>query len=85
MDWGLLSYVKGSKYRITVLEQLSKSEMTPTELKTKLGCPITYVSTILKGLTKKELIINLTSGRRQKYYGLTEKGKKLLENSKKFD
>jgi len=78
-DWELISFIKASEIRLSILESLNERVKTPTELKLEFKVPISRVSTILKELSEKELIDNLTPDRRKsKMFSLSKKGKQLL-------
>ena len=83
-DWELISFVKASEVRLSILESLNEKVQTPTELKELLGVPISRISAILKELSEKDLIENLTPDRRKsKMFSLTKKGKTILLEIKK--
>ena len=83
-DWELISFIKASEIRLSILESLNERVQTPTELKEQFKVPISRVSSILKELSEKDLIENLTPDRRKsKMFSLTKKGKTILLEIKK--
>ena len=80
MDWNLISFITSSKNRFKLLVELKKAKKTPTELSKTCGMHISAISRCLKELKTKNLIICLTiENYRNKYYGISEKGEKLLD------
>ena len=54
--------------------------MTPTEIYEKVSIPTSHISTTLKELTNKNLVICLTPKlRKGRLYDLTKEGRKLIE------
>lgn len=81
----LISYVRASEIRFNILSTLNDTIQTPTELKEKFKVPISRVSAILKELSDKNLVENLTPERRKsKMFSITKKGKTVLEEIKKI-
>ena len=84
MNWEEISFVTCSKLRFKILLELRKSKKTPTELASYTNNPISHVSTAIKGLVEKDLVKCLTPKmRKNKFYQITEKGNKLLEDINK--
>lgn len=78
-DWELISFVKASEIRLSILSTLSKGVKTPTELKAQFEVPISRISAILKELGEKDLVLNLTPDRRKgKLFSLTDLGKSII-------
>jgi predicted transcriptional regulator len=85
-DWELISFIKASEIRLSILESLNERVQTPTELKEKFNVPISRVSSILKELSEKELVENLTPDRRKsKMFSLSKKGKSILQEIQKIN
>ena len=84
MDWDLISFVKGSKYREIFILALAEREMTPTELKSRGHCSISYASFILGQMKARGLVIELTTTRRHKILALSEKGRDVHRSLKKL-
>ena len=79
-DWELISFIKASEIRLNILESLDERVQTPTELKEKFKVPMSRISAVLKELSEKGLVENLTPDRRKsKMFQLSKKGKKSLE------
>ena len=80
-DWELISFVLASEMRFKILLSLNNKVQTPTELKKSFNVPISRVSAVLKELSEKGLVENLTPERRKsKIYGITKQGKKVLND-----
>ncbi len=78
-DWDLISFVKSSDKRLSILSMLKNSVSTPSDISTKLSIPISHVSSTLSELMEQKLVICLTPERRKtKLYKITEKGVKVL-------
>lgn len=78
VDWYLIGYIKASKYRSDILISLNKKEKTPKELKNELGIHLSHISTTLKNLKEKQLVVCLTPDlKKGKIFSLTEKGLKI--------
>ncbi len=79
VDWDLIGYIKASKYRHLIITALSAKHKTPKELSEDLSFYISHVSTILRELVDKELVVCLNPKRRKgKLFALSEEGKKIL-------
>ena len=80
MDWNLVSFVTGSKLRFKLLIELNKSKKTPSELAHAAKTPMSHISSTLRDLEKRKLVICLTPERRKnKFYSITNLGKDVLE------
>ncbi|MEA3307398.1 MAG: winged helix-turn-helix domain-containing protein [Elusimicrobiota bacterium] len=78
-EWDLVSFVIASEIRFKILVSLNNKVQTPTDLKREFNVPISRISAVLKELSEKELIENLTPERRKsKMYSITEEGRKVL-------
>ncbi len=78
-DWDLISLVKSSDKRLRILSMLKNSVSTPSDISSKLGIPISHVSSTLSELIEHKIVICLTPERRKtKLYKITEKGLKIL-------
>ncbi|MEM2258922.1 MAG: winged helix-turn-helix domain-containing protein [Candidatus Thermoplasmatota archaeon] len=79
-NWDLISFVLASEIRFKILLSLNKKIQTPTELKKEFGVPISRISTVLRELSEKKLITNLTPERRKsRMYSITKFGKEILK------
>lgn len=84
MEWNNISFVTGNKIRFAVLISLKSKSKTPTAISKDTNFPLTHISTSLKLLLERKLIECLTpSVRKNKFYSITEKGKKLLKQINK--
>ena len=80
-DWELISFIKASDIRLGILESLNDRVKTPTELKEEFKVPMSRISSVLKELSEKNLVENLTPDRRKsKMFALSKKGKALLSD-----
>ena len=80
VDWDIVSFVTSSTIRFKVLITLNKEKLIPSELASKLHYPISHISSTLKALEEQGLVDCLTKRRRKnKFFTITEKGKKILE------
>ena len=80
IDWDIVSFVTSSTIRFKILIELNKGKYTPSNLAKNLHYPISHISSTIKSLENQELILCLTKKRRKnKFYYITEKGKKILE------
>jgi len=80
IDWDIVSFVTSSTIRFKVLIELNKNKMIPSKLANQLHYPISHISSTLKDLADKRLILCLTKTRRKnKFFSITENGKKILE------
>ncbi|GAB7010486.1 winged helix-turn-helix domain-containing protein [Halorubrum trueperi] len=71
------SYILSSKYRICVLEQLSKEgEATPTGIAESVGLQQPHISRALSELEEQGVVeLRVSESRKvRRYYGLTERG-----------
>jgi predicted transcriptional regulator len=83
--WELVSFVKASEMRLNILQSLYEKVHTPTELKQKFSVPISRISSILKELSNKGLVENLTPERRKsKMFSITKKGKEIISEINKL-
>lgn len=83
--WDIISFVMASEIRFKVMVSLNNRVQTPTELKKNFGVPISRISAVLKELTERKLIKNLTPERRKaKMYSLTELGEEILREIHKL-
>jgi len=79
-NWHLIGKVNASSYRKKILESLSKEPKTPTILEKELDIKFSHISRALKELEDMKLIKCLTPElRKNKFYGITELGKEILE------
>lgn len=83
--WDLVSFVKASEIRLNIMQSLYEKVHTPTELKQKFGAPISRISNVLKELSNKGLVENLTPERRKsKIFSITKKGKEVITEINKL-
>lgn len=84
-NWDLISFVLASDIRLGIIEKLNEKVQTPTELKKIFDVPISRISAVLKELTERKLIENLTPERRKsKIYSLTDLGKETVREIHKL-
>ena len=83
--WELVSFVKASDMRLNILHSIDERVHTPTELKQKFSVPISRISSVLKELSDKGLVENLTPERRKsKMFSITKKGKEIISEINKL-
>lgn len=81
----LISFVAGSKRRQQVLELLKDKKISQPEIKKLTGMYKTHTSRTLNELTEKELIDCLNPKDRSfKFYKITPKGKKIMDEVKRI-
>lgn len=75
-DWDQIGFVISSQYRVKVLDRLSESPATPSQIASDEGIGIASVSHALSSLRERELVDLLVSEDRRKgrVYGITEAG-----------
>jgi len=79
----LLSFVEISQNRSKILKSLSDGALFPSKIGKNTDIRINQVSTTLKELKEKELVILLNPDAKiGRYYELTEKGKEVLKHIK---
>ncbi|MHA1716972.1 MAG: ArsR family transcriptional regulator [Promethearchaeota archaeon] len=84
MDWNLFGFIKASDYRIKVIKALNDKKRTPKELSEITSIPLSHISTTLKQLIRKKVVICLTPGlRKGKLFELTKIGMDVLNELKK--
>ncbi|HII15728.1 MAG TPA: winged helix-turn-helix transcriptional regulator [Nanoarchaeota archaeon] len=77
--WELKGYILASRYRVAIMQALSKEPKTPKELEKELNIKFSHISRALKELSDKGVVECLTPAlHKQKYYGLTKQGKKII-------
>ena len=74
----LINWIHDGKYRIKVLEVLSKKNYLSSELATALNINRASMSRILGKLKEKQLVDNVTSKSRTITYTITDKGRTIL-------
>jgi DNA-binding MarR family transcriptional regulator len=85
MEWDLISFITSGSLRFKILAELLNKTYTPSQLSTKLKIPISHISSTLKELSEKSLIECLTPDRRRnKFFQITKKGEKLLDEINKI-
>ena len=75
-EWDEIGYIISSKYRVTVLQELSEGPATPSRIATDSNISIAHVSRALQELRDRELVELLVPEDRRKgrIYGITENG-----------
>lgn len=80
MSWDDVGLVLASRYRKKVLNALKKGPRTPSIISKETSLHIEHVSRALGELETRNLLESLTPKRRRgKLYGLTSKGKEVME------
>lgn len=81
--WELKGYILASRYRVAIMQSLSKEPKTPKQLETETNVKFSHISRTLKELADKGVVECLTPAlHKQKYYGLTAAGKKAVNELK---
>lgn len=76
INWELKGYITASRYRVAIMQALSKEPKTPKTLEKELNIKFSHISRALKELSDKGVVECLTPAlHKQKYYGLTRQGK----------
>ena len=80
-DWDQIGFVISSQYRVTVLDRLSESPATPSQIASDESVGIASVSHALSSLRERGLVNLLVSEDRRKgrVYGITEDGAEIWE------
>lgn len=74
-----MGFVKASSVRTRVLRELAGQPMTPKEIATRLTVHFSQVSSALKGMVAKGIVVSLTHDRRKgKMYAITPLGTSVL-------
>lgn len=77
-----LSFTVRNKNRKAVFKALTKPK-TPTQLSKELNINIGFVSNLIIGLLKRKLIVCLSPNeKRHRFYKISNKGQKILEEIK---
>ena len=80
MDWKNYGHVLSSNYRKRIMLLLITKPLTPKEITLKSELHFSHVSSTLKDLSCRGIVINLTPNlRKGKIYGLTSEGKEVVE------
>lgn len=81
MYWEDIGFIKASKNRLKIFQELSENEKTPKELQEILNLHFSQISMILRELVDRELVIcrNVDS-RKGKIYTLSEKGEDMKKS-----
>lgn len=83
IDWNDISFIVRNKNRRAVFEILEKVK-TPTQISQELSINIGFVSNILIELLGRDLIECLSPDeKRNRFYKITNKGKRLKDDIKK--
>lgn len=76
-----LGYVVASNYRKKALLALQEKPMTPADISKKTSIYPSHISTSLKELSEKTLVVCLTPKlRKGRLYNLTKEGRKILKD-----
>jgi DNA-binding MarR family transcriptional regulator len=80
-DWDDVSFVVGSRYRVTVLGSLAEGPSTPSQIASDACVDVSHVSRALQRLRERDLVDLLVSEDRKKgrVYGLTDPGRRVWE------
>ncbi len=80
-EWNVIGYVISSKYRLSVLRQLSASASTPTQLASSTATSTTHVSRALRQLGEFDLVSLTVPDDQTKHrlYEITSRGKSTWE------
>ena len=75
-NWDEISFVISSRYRVVVLQRLSETPATPSQIASEADCSIAHVSRALQELREHSLVELLVSEDRRKgrLYGISEFG-----------
>jgi predicted transcriptional regulator len=85
MDWIKYGYVIGSKYRQRIIISLQKNPKTPKQISEETKIPITHVSFVLKSLSKRGIVMLLTTNlRKGKLFTLTKDGFEIAKKLEKI-
>lgn len=80
MSWDDVGLVLASTYRRNILNTLKKGPRTPSIISRETSLRIEHVSRTLSELEARDLVEILTPRRKRgKLYGLTSKGRKVIE------
>ena len=82
MDYEDVSFVVGSKIRLSILTKLSEKMYTPTSLASSIDIDQSHVSRALKEMQKRGIVTQVTRSRKGRLYSISDKGKKVLEETK---
>jgi DNA-binding MarR family transcriptional regulator len=82
MDYEDVSFVVGSKIRLSILTRLSDRMYTPTGLASSMDIDQSHVSRALKEMLKRGIVTQVTRSRKGRLYSISDKGKKVLEETK---
>lgn len=81
MYWEDIGFIKASKNRLKVFQELSESEKTPKELQEILNLHFSQISMYLRELVNRGLVICRNSdSRKGKIYTLSEKGEEIKKS-----
>jgi len=81
INWTLKGYILASRYRVAIMQALSKEPKTPKTLEKELNIKFSHISRALKELSDKGVVECLTPAlHKQKYYGLTRQGAVILKS-----
>jgi Mn-dependent DtxR family transcriptional regulator len=80
-NYEVLGKVLASSYRLKTIELLSKGPMTTTQLARRLNVSLPHAIETIRQLERLGLVECKTPGlRKGKLYGLTDSGKRILQN-----
>ncbi len=80
--WEDVGYLLASRLRVETLKVLEDRKSTPSNLAQTLEKSRSTISSLLKGLTERELVQCLNPAQRKgKLYAITDKGKDVLQKT----
>lgn len=87
IDYDAVSFAVSSHYRMVVLEALADGAGTPAGLASHTGKDIAHMSRALQELRERALVELLVAEQTKKgrIYGLTERGREVLEGAREID
>lgn len=81
MYWEDIGFLKASKNRLKVFQELSEGEKTPKELQELLNLHFSQISMILRELVDRGLVVcRNVDFRKGKIYTLSEKGEEIKKS-----
>jgi len=78
-QWDEMGLVVGSKYRLSVLDQLDDGPRTPSAIASNTGADLSNVSRALQQLREEGLaeLLVAESRRKGRIYGITDRGEEI--------
>lgn len=85
MDWNKYGYIVGSRYRQKIVLCINSKQKTPKQVSQETNIPITHVSSMLKDLSKNNIVKLLTPNiKKGKLFSLTKDGLEIAKRLKKI-